>query len=293
MEAYINKYLKVEVDLVGKLMSKLSTLKEAGRLRRTTQLRPVRRNVTRWLGVINMFERFERLRSDIDTSPQSGLAEFVPSLAQQNTMRLHQQALNDFKAVTLTLQSEKTTMGESEELFFSIIQEFPHFDFASYIGKDADIVHNGHFERGIIKVQSGFESQLDVEETNALQKLVIPNSFGLYEVEESQLSLVERALKRQRLKKNNSSGFMDTKFLVPTTNHVERLFSTSKRIFSTKRRSLLPRTLEGLVFLKENRELWNLPLVATIVNKIETFEEDQESSENSDSSSASESNVEF
>ena len=239
-----------------------------------------------------MFERFERLRSNIDTSSQSGLAEFVPSLAQQNTMRLHQQALNDFKAVTFTLQSEKTTMAESEELFFSIIQEFPHFDFASYIGKDADIVHNGHFERGIIKVQSGLESQLDVEETNALQKLVIPNSFGLYEVEESQLSLVERALKRQRLKKNNSSGFMDTKFLVPTTNHVERLFSTSKRIFSTKRRSLLPRTLEALLFLKENRELWNLPMVSTIVNDT-TSGTDDDGSEMSTDSSASENVLDF
>ena len=103
VEAYINQNLKTEVDLVTKLMSKLSTLKEAGRLRRKTLLRPVRRNVTRWLGVINMFERFERLKSNIDTTPQSGLAEFMPSVLQKNNMDAHQKALNDFKAVTLTL----------------------------------------------------------------------------------------------------------------------------------------------------------------------------------------------
>ena len=261
-------------------MSKLSTLKEAGRLRRITPLRPIKRNVTRWLGVINMFERFQQLVTEIDTTPQSGLAEYVPSLSQQNTMQLHQQALNDFKAVTLTLQSKNTTMAESDELFSSIVQEFPHFQFSSFVGVEAAIVHNSDFERGIIKIQSGFESQLNAHETNAVMKLVTPNSFGYYEVEDSHLSLVERALKRQRLKKNNSSGFMDTRFLVPTTNHVERLFSTSKRIFSTKRRSLLPRTLEALVFLKENRELWGLPVVSTIVNDEQSVD-DLESSDNS------------
>ena len=46
VEAYINEYLKVECELVGKLMSKLSTLKESGRLRMVTELRPVRSNIT-------------------------------------------------------------------------------------------------------------------------------------------------------------------------------------------------------------------------------------------------------
>ena len=47
--------------MVANLMTKLSTLKEGGRLRQDTKLRPVKRNVTRWMGAINMFERLERL----------------------------------------------------------------------------------------------------------------------------------------------------------------------------------------------------------------------------------------
>jgi hypothetical protein len=39
-----------------------------------------------------------------------------------------------------------------------------------------------------------------------------------------------------------------------------------KRIFSDKHRRLLPRTLEALLFLKQNRLLWNMALVSLVVN---------------------------
>ena len=81
--------------------------------------------------------------------------------------------------------------------------------------------------------------------------------------------------------------------MLPTSNDVERLFSMSKRIYSVKRRSLSPTTLEGLVFLKCNRGLWNLSLVGVVANenkdkdndsdKNEDVYEDDESSDNEDS----------
>ncbi len=40
-----------------------------------------------------------------------------------------------------------------------------------------------------------------------------------------------------------------------------------QEIFSTKRRRLLPRTLEALLFLKQNRTLWNMALVAIVINR--------------------------
>jgi hypothetical protein len=58
----------------------------------------------------------------------------------------------------------------------------------------------------------------------------------------------------------------------------------SKRVFSTKRRSLLPRTLEALLFLKQSRSLWNWSLVSSIINKPRDtdheVEEESESDEN-------------
>ncbi len=47
---------------------------------------------------------------------------------------------------------------------------------------------------------------------------------------------------------------------------VERLFSLAKRVFSPHRRRLSTKTLEALLFLNQNRQLWNLSTVASVVN---------------------------
>ena len=106
VEKYIDTTLGNEAKCVGDLMSKLSTLKEAGRLRLKTHLRPVKRNVTRWLGVVNMFDRFLKLSDEksIDETAE-GIAVLMPTALQRETIRSHSRALAEFKAVTLTLQS--------------------------------------------------------------------------------------------------------------------------------------------------------------------------------------------
>lgn len=109
------------------------------------------------------------------------------------------------------------------------------------------------------------------------------SSYDMNDEEDAGLSFAERALKWQRKQQSTISDYIDTRFLLPTSNHVERLFSMSKRIFSDRRRSMLPRTLEALVFLKQNRRLWNSALVSTVLNKSRDtehrIEEDSESDE--------------
>ena len=136
-------------------------------------------------------------------------------------------------------------------------------------------------------MQSAREDQLTSEEAESVKKL------KAYEVADGEtqgttLSIVERALKKQRLKMKHPSSYIDTKFLLPTTNHVERLFSMSKRVFSSKRRSLLPRTLEALVFLKQNRSLWNLSMVSSVVKEAASGETVETSDSQSDDDSIDE-----
>lgn len=278
VEAYIARFLSIESEIVGKLMSKLSTLKESGRLRLSTSLRPVKRNATRWIGVSNMFERFERLLPNIDETNQE-LAEFIPTAAQRNNIRRHKRALCDFKSVTLAMQASNATIADSNALFGSLIEAFPEFNFEAYLGTDASIVHSKSFEKAIIKIQSGFEAQLDSDEKTSIQSLKVQhnNVMSIDDNDDSGLSFAECALKRQR-KQQEISAYIDTRFLMPTSNHVERLFSMSNRIFSKTRRRLLPRTLEALVFLKQNRGLWNLALVSVVVNE-ETIDDENQSDE--------------
>ena len=257
VEKYIAKFLGEEERCIGELMSKLSNLKEAGKLRQKTHLRPVKKNVTRWLGTIKMFDRFKQLQGKFDEKAV-GIAKLMPTYIQQETISKHMQTLHDLKSVTLSMQSESLTIAESEELFMSIITEFPAFDFAEYLGPNAHIIENKSFESALIKIQNAQESQLTDAESTAVKLLEVKPIIALEEEGENQLSFVDRAKKKMKLKKPTST-FIDTRFLIPTSNHVERLFSMSKRVFSLKRRSLLPRNLEALVLLKANRRLWTYP----------------------------------
>ena len=78
------------------------------------------------------------------------------------------------------------------------------------------------------------------------------------------MSFAERALKRVRVQEKI---YQDVSFTLPTSNVVERLFSTAKFVFSELRRSLLPRNSEMLLFLKLNRDLWDLRLLGKVVNQ--------------------------
>ena len=103
--------------------------------------------------------------------------------------------------------------------------------------------------------------------------------------DDAQLSFAERALKRQRVK-DSAEGikYINTRFLLPTSCVVERLFSQAKQVFSPHRRRLNTKTLEALLFLNQNRMLWNLALVAAVVNGgvEEESEEDHDEGDDDD-----------
>jgi hypothetical protein len=265
MEAYMNSTLSQEVTKVAKLMSKLSTLKEAGRLRLTTTLRPVKRNATRWTGAISMLQRYDRICDSINQTDRE-TAALIPSAHERIRIQDQLEPLLQLKSITESLQKANLTFAESEALLESVIAEFPEFPFEDFISMDAKIVAHPFFESAVVKIQNHKESELSLREEEAVSALL--KAAGDCEEDDlGDLSFAQKALKKRRVSVNrNSSRFINTLFLSPTSNEVERLFSMTARVFSVKRRQLLPRTLESLVFLKRNRALWNLPLVSQIVN---------------------------
>lgn len=189
----------------------------------------------------------------------------MPTALQLNSIRKHKSALEDFKSITLKLLNRETTFVDSHIIFQSIIIEFPHHDFNKYLGLNAKIIQSPLFESAIIKIQNNEENKLSIEEKLAVIRLkktsvVDPN------INNDELSFSERALKKNKLSSITSSEYVNTNFVIPTSNDVERLFSMSKRVFSAKRRGLSTLTLEALMFLKCNRDLWNLSSVSEIVN---------------------------
>ncbi|KAF1783595.1 hypothetical protein JG687_00015325 [Phytophthora cactorum] len=63
--------------------------------------------------------------------------------------------------------------------------------------------------------------------------------------------------KRRNLKTRTSKRYQLISAISPTSNHVERLYSTTKATLGTQRHSLRPDTLEMIVMLRANEAFWN------------------------------------
>ncbi|KAH9150177.1 hypothetical protein AeNC1_019328 [Aphanomyces euteiches] len=64
--------------------------------------------------------------------------------------------------------------------------------------------------------------------------------------------------KRRRIEESSLNCYMDLKFIPPTSNLVERLFSRAKLVKSDRRMRMLPIHLEMLTFLSSNKRFWGL-----------------------------------
>jgi hypothetical protein len=56
---------------------------------------------------------------------------------------------------------------------------------------------------------------------------------------------------------SESSLYLDLRFIRPTTNVCERMFSVAGFTFTKTRQRLLPQSLEMQFFLKANAHLWD------------------------------------
>ena len=72
-------------------------------------------------------------------------------------------------------------------------------------------------------------------------------------------------LKKRKLDRN--ARYMNTTFILPTSNIAERFFSCATYALNDLRQSLSPTNLELHLFLKINRRLWDEKLVSQIVGE--------------------------
>jgi hypothetical protein len=88
---------------------------------------------------------------------------------------------------------------------------------------------------------------------------------------------------RQRQEGSYNDRFGNLEFIPPTSNIVERLWSTTKFTFNDLRKRLKPETLEMLICLRANRRLWDMDMLvrtmgtAAMIDEIVAFAEDYES----------------
>ena len=139
---------------------------------------------------------------------------------------------------------------------------------AYHLSADAAIVQNRNFEKGVVKLQRGNEHELTAGEKIQLRRFLkedAPAEDGDEEdddeeEEEGGLAVAQRLHDRNQARKRarimrTSSKHRSTKHVCSATNMVERLFSRAKLVMTDLRRSMYPRNLEMLMFLRANRHL--------------------------------------
>eukprot|EP00475_Leptophrys_vorax_P022824 TRINITY_DN3105_c0_g1_i11.p2 TRINITY_DN3105_c0_g1~~TRINITY_DN3105_c0_g1_i11.p2 ORF type:complete len:143 (-),score=37.47 TRINITY_DN3105_c0_g1_i11:462-890(-) len=120
-------------------------------------------------------------------------------------------------------------------------------------------------------VKAILSEALDENEKSKLEK------FKAFEPEVkteeySGLSFSERARlkKLKKIEENSpSSGYMNMKIVIPTSNVCERLFSIVGHVYNDRRKAMTPRHLEMLVYLKTNREFWSVEDIQAIFDERE------------------------
>ncbi len=252
----VKKFLEPFESILKKiheLMGKLSTIKQAAKLRRVTTLQPIKRNVTRFSSTFSMLKRFFELEEHLDTR-DSELIPFIPSRREEQDLRILLSDLKVFESVSKKLQEADINLLVQRKLFDALISKYPLTD--EYLGPASRIVHSPNFESGICKIIEGGK-ELDEDEELELFEFLTPLIN-----DEEDVSFAEQVLKKQRL-----SHYQDLSFIPPTSNHAERFFSAASFVMTDLRKSTLPKNLEMIMFLKCNREMWDAKLLTKVFNE--------------------------
>ncbi|KAG3172787.1 hypothetical protein PC128_g18450 [Phytophthora cactorum] len=77
-----------------------------------------------------------------------------------------------------------------------------------------------------------------------------------------ELSLVQQAFRKH--KTSMRSVYNDVAFISPTANECERLFSAVKLVYTDLRKRLDASTLEMLMFLMYNKDMWDVYTVESV-----------------------------
>ena len=80
------------------------------------------------------------------------------------------------------------------------------------------------------------------------------------------LSFADHVLKKARIDSLNKRKHIDRRFLVPTSNICERLFSKRGYHLTDNRMCICPENLEQQIFLNVHSDLWSVHNIESVLN---------------------------
>lgn len=152
-------------------------------------------------------------------------------------------------------------------IFDGVVEDYPVFSY--YLSTSSTIVNNSHFESGVAKIMKKEYSTLTENEKNATVALKKECTRTDNVCNDFNNSLDELISRKRRRNSKEHEQYIDCSFLVATSNTVERLFSQCKYVLTDQRKSMPPIIFEAIIFLKMNRDFWDVAMLASAM-KTET-----------------------
>ena len=249
---------------INTLMKKLKNLIPAAKLRKHTLLQPKCSNATRWSSTFEMLKRYKEIQQYLPLLNIQEIDNLTPSQRDVHTLDHLLTVMIDLDSVTKALQGDGVTMFDVRTLFDEVMVLYNGT--SERLGLDASIIHDKVFKNAILKIQKGEENTLTTEETIKVSTLRTTQKKGeAINAVISLDSLAERALKKRKVFSVESSLYGDTRFIVPTSNMCERLFSEAGYGRNSRRLRLLDTHFESQLFLRSNKRFWDLKEIHEIL----------------------------
>ncbi|KAG6951715.1 hypothetical protein JG688_00013605 [Phytophthora aleatoria] len=117
------------------------------KLKKHTELLPVKRNVTRWSSTFTMVQRYIQIRSEI--KKMEAVDELTPTSARHRKILDLFKHITKFESICLRLQRDDTDMAEVRVMFGAHIAEHPVM--GEHLKANAKVMHRPAFETGVVK----------------------------------------------------------------------------------------------------------------------------------------------
>lgn len=231
----------------------------------------------KWPATYNMLVRYLEMKPSIgnvlieDDIPEEDAALRL-SVAQNNLTERVKEELEELMQVEKIMQTRGINPYQGRVMFDSILNlpRWSEDDLAllHHLRSDDRIIMDPIFDNALIKIIAGKEAELTVAEKHKVTMF----RKRRHEDEDADnenhanfgLEILKRA-KMLRMANKEESEYINLDWIPCTTCEVERTFSVCKHIYSEFRKAMSPEILEILIYLRLNRESWDINTVAQAV----------------------------
>ena len=143
----------------------------------------------------------------------------------------------EFESTTILLQEQQRSLSEVRAIFNAMLSKYPEME--RHISERGGIVHSPDFENGLVKLQDEIWEDLAPEEESLMLPFLLENSDVQLISPTKPSSLAAAALKTKK-RKIVSCPYINVSQIPPTSNIVERLFSSARLVLTDYRKSMTP-----------------------------------------------------